>query len=61
METANGRRRLESSASSWMSRAQMLQDLDDSAAVRLAVCQAEWEDGEPDSKARKDPDLSGAS
>ncbi len=61
METANGRRRLESSASSWMSRAQMLQDLDDSAAVRQAACRAEWEDGEPVSKARRDPDVSAAS
>jgi hypothetical protein len=46
MDTENGRRRLEVSAYSWTSRAQMIQRLDDSFDARRAVARAEWEDGE---------------
>lgn len=46
MDTANGRRRLEASALSWTSRAQLIQRLDDSFDARRAAARAEWEDGE---------------
>ncbi len=46
MDTANGRRRLELSALSWTSRAQLIQRLDDSFAERRAIARAEWEDEE---------------
>ncbi len=45
-DTVNGRRRLELSASTWVSRAQLIQRLDDSFAARRAVARAEWKDGE---------------
>ena len=61
MGTANGRRRLESSATSWMSRAQSLQDLDDNEALRRSVASAEWEEGEAASRGRTDPDVREAS
>lgn len=47
MDTANGRRRLESSAMSWTSRAEMIQRLDDSFEARRAAARAEWRDEEP--------------
>lgn len=55
MDTANGRRRLETSASSWNSRADLIQRLDDGFAARQAVARAEWDDDEPAPKARKAP------
>jgi hypothetical protein len=61
MDTANGRRRLESSASSWTSRAQLIQRLDDSSEARRAIARAEWEDGEEVSKRRDDPETGEAS
>ena len=61
MDTANGRRRLESSALSWTSRAALIQGLDDSFEARNAIARAEWEDGEAASKSRRDPDWSAES
>ena len=46
MDTANGRHRLENSASSWTNRADMIQDLQDSLEVRQAASRAEWADDE---------------
>lgn len=60
MDTANGRRRLETSASTWTSRAQLIQRLDDSFEARRAVAKAEWEDGEAAPEKRNDPDASAA-
>ncbi|HEY9553289.1 hypothetical protein [Allosphingosinicella sp.] len=60
MDTANGRRRLESSALSWTSRAQLIQRLDDSFEARQVLARAEWEDGEAVSKGRNAPDVSAA-
>lgn len=57
MDTANGRHRLENSASSWTNRAEMIQDLQDSLEVRQAAARAEWEDDEP---ARDVPEESGS-
>jgi predicted RNA polymerase sigma factor len=56
METANARRRLESSALSWTSRADSIQQLEDDSEIRKAVARAEWLDGEEASKLRSDPD-----
>ena len=61
MDTANGRRRLESSALSWTSRAELIEGLDDSFEARSAIAKAEWADGEAASKARMDPDASAES
>lgn len=61
MDTANGRRRLEFSASSWTSRAQLIQHMDDNFEARQAAARAEWEDGEPAPMDRNDPGLSAAS
>jgi hypothetical protein len=52
MDTVNGRRRLELSASTWTSRALLIQRLDDSFAARRALARAEWEDGEMVSPSR---------
>jgi hypothetical protein len=54
-DTANGRRRLESSAQSWTSRADMIQRLDESFEARQAVAKAEWQDGEAGANGRDDP------
>jgi hypothetical protein len=61
MDTTNGRQRLETSASSWTSRAEVIQRLDDSFDARQAVARAEWEDGEALSKGRDDPNKGAAS
>ena len=61
MDTANGRRRLEFSALSWTSRAELIQRMDDSFEARQAVAKAEWNDGEAVSKRRNDPDVGAAS
>ena len=61
MDTVNGRRRLEASASSWTSRAASIQRLDDSFEARQAVARQEWEDGEAAPKGRYDPEASDAS
>lgn len=61
METTNGRRRLESSALSWTSRAELIQRLDDSFDARQAIARAEWEDGEALPKGRDDPNMGAAS
>ena len=45
-DTANGRGRLEASAASWNSRADMIQEGEDSFAERQAEAKAEWADGE---------------
>jgi hypothetical protein len=55
MDTANGRRRLESSALSWTSRAELIQRLDDSFEARQAAASAEWADGEDPPAARNAP------
>jgi hypothetical protein len=55
MDTVNGRRRLESSALSWNSRADLIQRLDDSFDARQAAAAAEWQDGEAAAKPRNDP------
>lgn len=55
MDTENGRRRLETSALSWTSRAQLIQRLDDSFDSRRALARAEWTDGEISASARTDP------
>ena len=55
MGTANARQRLESSALSWTSRAELIQGLDDSFETRRAIARAEWEDGEAAPKPRRDP------
>jgi hypothetical protein len=60
MGTANGRRRLESSALSWTSRADSIQQLEDEFDVRKAVARAEWLEGEDASNIRSDPDASGS-
>jgi predicted RNA polymerase sigma factor len=52
MDTTNGRRRLESSALSWTSRAELIQRLDDTSDARHAIARAEWEDGEAVLKAK---------
>jgi hypothetical protein len=56
MDTANGRQRLELSASSWTSRAELMQRLDDSFEARQAIAKAEWEEGEAAPQSRTDPD-----
>jgi hypothetical protein len=56
MDTANGRRRLEASALSWTSRAELMQRLDDSFEIRQAIAKAEWADGEAAPGHRADPD-----
>lgn len=61
MDTTNGRRRLESSASSWNKRAELIQSLDDTSEARQAAAAAEWEDGEAAAQARSDPDSGEAS
>lgn len=61
MDTTNGRRRLESSALSWTSRAELIQSLDDSFDARQATARAEWEDGEAVAKGRDDPNAGAAS
>ena len=61
MDTANGRRRLESSASSWTSRAELIERLEDGFEERGAIARAEWEEAEAASIARKDPDGSAGS
>jgi hypothetical protein len=53
--TANARRRLESSALSWTSRADSIQQLEDDCEARKAVARAEWEDGEEAPIGRIDP------
>ena len=60
-DTVNGRRRLDSSALSWTSRANLIERLDDSFEARQAVARAEWEDGEAAPKGRADPDPGAAS
>ncbi len=55
MDTVNGRRRLESSASSWTSRADLIQRLDDSFEARRAAARAEWDEGEAAPRPRQDP------
>jgi hypothetical protein len=55
MDTVNGRERLELSASSWTTRANLLQRLDDSFEARQAAAIAEWQDGEAPLKARVRP------
>jgi hypothetical protein len=47
MDTANGRRRLETSARNWGTRADMIQGLDDRSFARHAIARAEWEAEEP--------------
>jgi hypothetical protein len=61
MDTTNGRRRMESSAASWTSRAELIQDLDDGFEARQAVARAEWDDGEAHVRRPTDPDLGAAS
>ena len=61
LDTANGRRRLESSALSWTGRAELIQRSDDSHDARQAVARAEWEDGEADANSVNDPTWSVAS
>jgi hypothetical protein len=61
MDTANGRRRLESSALSWTSRAELIQRLDDSFEARQALARLEWEGGEEAPKRRRDRDTNTAS
>ncbi|WP_129791875.1 hypothetical protein [Sphingosinicella sp. CPCC 101087] len=58
MDTANGRRRLEGSATSWAARAGLLQrDADGFEAVR-AIARAEWKEGEEAARhVRPDDDL----
>lgn len=56
MDTENGRRRLESSASSWTSRAQLIQRLDDSFEARRASARAEWAAGEAALEPKQDAD-----
>ena len=46
MDTENGRRRLELSASTWLTRSHVLQRLDDSYLARQAMARAEWTHGE---------------
>lgn len=53
MDTENGRRRLEQSASSWLSRAQLIQGLDDSFNARQATARAEWAEAEAPRPAMK--------
>lgn len=60
MDTTNGRRRLESSALSWMSRADAIQASEDSSEARRAVARAEWEDEEPVAKKPSGSDASDA-
>ena len=57
VDTLNGRRRLESSASSWMSRAELIQRLDDGFEASQAIARAEWKDGEAVTRVRTDPDF----
>ncbi|HEY0084889.1 MAG TPA: hypothetical protein VGB65_03160 [Allosphingosinicella sp.] len=45
-DTTNGRGRLEASAASWNSRADMIQEQEDSFEERRATAEAEWADGE---------------
>jgi hypothetical protein len=61
MDTANGRRRLETSANSWTTRAELIQRMDASFETRNAVARAEWEDGEAVSVERRDPSVGNAS
>jgi hypothetical protein len=61
MDTTNGRRRLESSALSWTSRAEMIQRLDDSFDARQVIARAEWEDGEAVPEGRDNPNMGAAS
>jgi hypothetical protein len=60
MDTENGRRRFETSARSWGSRAEMIQGLDDSFAARHAAARAEWDAEEP-GFGRRDPGAGAAS
>jgi hypothetical protein len=46
IDTVNGRRRFETSASAWNSRADMIQRLDESANTRRALARAEWVEDE---------------
>jgi predicted RNA polymerase sigma factor len=46
MDTANGRRRFETSATAWTTRADMIQRLDESSNARRALARAEWVEGE---------------
>jgi predicted RNA polymerase sigma factor len=46
MDTANGRRRFETSATAWATRADMIQRLDESSNARRALARAEWAEGE---------------
>ncbi len=57
MDTANGRRRLEWSAQSWTSRAELIQRMNDSFEARQAIAVREWEDGEPAVHPRHEPGL----
>ena len=57
VDTLNGRLRLESSASSWMSRAELIQRLDDGFEASQAIARAEWKDGEAVARVRTDPDF----
>jgi hypothetical protein len=43
MDTANGRRRLETSAQSWTMRAELIEQLDDDFQTRKATARSEWE------------------
>jgi hypothetical protein len=61
MDTENGRRRLETSALSWTSRAELIQRLDDSFEARRAIARSEWQDGEAALKRRGDPEAGAAS
>jgi hypothetical protein len=61
MDTANGRRRLETSALSWTSRAELIQRLDDSFEARRALARSEWEDGETVPAGRSATDAGAAS
>ncbi len=57
MDTANGRRRLEWSAQSWTSRAELIQRMTDSFEARQVIAMREWEDGEPAAQPPAGPGL----
>ena len=61
MDTTNGRRRLESSAASWTSRAAQIQRMEDSFEARQSIARAEWEDGEAVPRGRNGLDSGTAS
>jgi hypothetical protein len=61
MDTINGRRRLEASASSWTMRAQLIQRQDDGSEAQRAIARSEWEAGEAVPRMRNDPDARDAS